>query len=99
MKKIFSLLLFLFSLSAFGQLKIKDLPTTTSGTLNDYLLKDFFTGASGATQKITIANFITTYGLNTYTATPIFQGANSYTANTSINNTGTFSLTSSGLTT
>lgn len=59
MKKIISLLL--ISTLAFGQVKIKDLPTTTTGIGGDFLLKDDAAGISGSTKKISITNFLSTY--------------------------------------
>jgi len=59
MKKI--LLLLLLSSSLFGQIKIKDLPTTTTGSVGDFLLKDDAAGVPGSTKKISITNFLATY--------------------------------------
>lgn len=41
--------------------KVQDLPTTTTGSTSDYLIKDKAAGGSGATQKMTIASFITNF--------------------------------------
>ena len=61
MKKI--ILFLLLSNVAFGQIKVKDLPTTTTGSTNDYLLKDDAAGTPGSTKKISIASFIDAYTL------------------------------------
>lgn len=64
MKKI--LILFLFPLICFGQsIKVKDLPTTTTGASGDYFIKDDAAGTSGSTKKISAANIISTYSLVT----------------------------------
>lgn len=68
MKKILSILLFLPILLS-AQIKVKNLPTTTTGTTGDYLIKDDAGGAPGATKKISIADFITAYSLGGGTAT------------------------------
>jgi len=65
MKIKLSILAVFVSLFSFSQIKIKDLPTTTTGSTLDYLLKDAVAGTPGSTQKISIANFITTYSLQT----------------------------------
>lgn len=73
MKKKLLLFGLLFqSILSFSQIKIKDLPTTTTGSTSDWLLKDDVAGVSGSTKKITVADFISTYSLGgsgTYTVT------------------------------
>lgn len=64
MKRIFLLLAFLPLLSL-AQIKIKNLPNTTVGTGSDYLIKDRSDGGSGATQKITLDDFLRTYSIST----------------------------------
>lgn len=60
MKKILFVILFLpIFLSA--QIKVKNLPTTTTGLLGDYLIKDDSAGISGSTKKIAMFDFISTY--------------------------------------
>ncbi len=39
-------------------IKVQDLPTTTTGATGDFLIKDKVAGGSGATQKMSIASFI-----------------------------------------
>ena len=52
----------LASICGYSQgVKVKDLPTTTTGTLNDYLIKDYYTGGAGSTQKIKVSDFIIAY--------------------------------------
>lgn len=70
MKKIV-LIFLLIPLFSIGQgIKVKDLPTTTTGTSNDFLIKDYYTGTSGSTQKISVQNFIDTYISNSFLAIP-----------------------------
>lgn len=61
MKKIIILILLVFAallvaLSSDAQIKVQNLPTTTTGTVNDFLIKDYYTGGAGSTQKITCKN-------------------------------------------
>lgn len=63
MKQIIILAFILQSTFVFSQIKIKDLPTTTTGASGDFLLKDDAAGISGSTKKISVANFISTYSL------------------------------------
>lgn len=69
MKKILSILLLLSSLFGNAQIKIKDLPTTTTGVVGDFLLKDDVAGIPGSTKKINITNFKATYFPNLFTGT------------------------------
>lgn len=80
MKKI--LFLILISANLFSQIKIKDLPTTTTGATGDFLLKDDAAGIPGSTKKISVANFLSTYiggaavtGSGTTNYVPKFTGA------------------------
>jgi len=59
----FLILFFISTLGVFGQTKVKDLPQTTTGTTGDFLIKDYYTGASGSTQKIAISDFLNNYGI------------------------------------
>jgi hypothetical protein len=67
MKKIFLSLYFAIHVftSAFGQIKVTNLPATTTGTNSDFLIKDDAAGVGGSTKKITVGNFISTYSLTT----------------------------------
>lgn len=42
-------------------IKVQDLPTTTTGSTGDFIIKDKSAGGTGATQKISIASFITAF--------------------------------------
>lgn len=81
MRKILMLLL-LTPLFATAQVKVKDLPTTTTGTIHDYLLKDDSAGVSGSTKKINILNFLNTYksgmGFIPYSDTTMGKPATKY---------------------
>lgn len=62
MKKIkFTFALLMFAFFATAQIKVKDLPTTTTGSTSDFLLKDDVAGVAGSTKKISVANFLSTY--------------------------------------
>jgi hypothetical protein len=64
MKKIILAIFSLFFFySGYGQIKICQLPQTNSGTSNDWLIKEDSTCVSG-TKRITVADFIATYGLS-----------------------------------
>ena len=68
LKLLLPILIVCQALSTFAQTstKVKDLPTTTTGTNGDFLIKDYYTGVSGSTQKITVSNFLSLYNLLTY---------------------------------
>lgn len=74
MKKILLVSTFLFSsfIHSFAQspapVKVKDLPTTSSGTTGDFILKDRADGSK--TEKIAISNFISTYSFVVGTPPP-----------------------------
>lgn len=94
MKKIILAIALSFGMIAYvpAQIKIKDLPNTTVGTGSDYLLKDRSDGGSGATQKISVNNFLTTYSIVT---TPnVIAG----TGVTLTKNTNTLTISASGTT-
>ena len=86
MKKI--LLFLLISSVTFAQVKVANLPTTTTGTTGDYLIKDYYTGTTGSTQKITVGNFIGTYINGSFIP---------YTGATGNVNLATYSLYANGL--
>jgi len=87
MKKILSIL-FLLPLLLSAQIKIKDLPTTTTGAVGDFLLKDDVAGIPGSTKKINITNFKATYFPNIITGT----GTTNYIAKWSSSTAQTSSL-------
>ncbi|HRH54790.1 MAG TPA: hypothetical protein PLN38_15790, partial [Chitinophagales bacterium] len=62
MKKLLTIIMcFFFICSVNAQIKIKDLPTTTTGISGDFLLKDDAAGIPGSTKKISVGNFLLTY--------------------------------------
>lgn len=69
-----------------AQIKVKNLPTTTVGTGADYLIKDRSDGGAGATQKITVSNFLTTYSIS---STNVLSGTYTPTITNTNNMTGT----------
>lgn len=64
MKKLFFFCSIIFYGLAYSQ-PISQLPTTTTGASGDFLIKNDAAGGTGATKKISVANFITTYSLST----------------------------------
>lgn len=56
----FGLLLLSGEISA--QIKVHNLPTTTTGIKGDYLIKDDSVGTAGSTKKIAVRDFLSTYG-------------------------------------
>jgi hypothetical protein len=86
MKKILILSAIIISaLQGFAQIKVKDLPTTTTGSTNDFIIKDDAAGIAGSTKKINVGNFISAYSLQTALifSTPL------------VNTSGTISITNS----
>lgn len=80
-----SLVLFLLlPLIAFGQIKVKDLPTTTTGTQHDNFLKDDSAGVSGSTKKINWAALKSLYSIATATGTGSYVGK--FTGTTTLGN-------------
>ncbi len=67
MKNIISILLFALTFQLSAQIKVKDLPTTTTGSTSDFLIKDDAAGVSGSTKKISITNFVSTYFPSVFT--------------------------------
>lgn len=64
MKKLFLFCSIIFYGLVYSQ-PISQLPTTTTGASGDFLIKNDAAGGTGATKKISVANFITTYSLST----------------------------------
>ncbi|MES2382596.1 MAG: hypothetical protein V4538_16225 [Bacteroidota bacterium] len=58
-KFAFAFILIPFLLTA--QIKVKDLPTTTTGSSGDFILKDDVAGTPGSTKKISISDFKSVY--------------------------------------
>lgn len=99
MKKIFLSFLFILSGLLTAQIKVKDLPTTTTTATGDFLIKDKAAGTPGSTQKITLGNVfnwaITTYSLQT--SSPISGlTTNKYTKATSATAIGDALLSDDG---
>lgn len=99
MKNIFLSFLFILSGLLTAQIKVKDLPTTTTTATGDFLIKDKAAGTPGSTQKITLGNVfnwaITTYSLQT--SSPISGlTTNKYTKATSATTIGDALLSDDG---
>jgi hypothetical protein len=84
MKKI--LFLILISANLFSQIKIKDLPTTTTGSTGDFLLKDDAAGIPGSTKKISVANFLSTYLVSNIIGSGTTNYIPKFTSSTTIGN-------------
>jgi len=70
MKKSIVISLLVASVSALNaQTEVKNLPTTTTGNVGDFLIKDDAAGIPGSTKKINVSNFITTYSIQTVPTT------------------------------
>ena len=78
MKKLLTIIMcFFFICSVNAQIKIKDLPTTTTGISGDFLLKDDAAGIPGSTKKISVGNFLLTYVPSIF-----LSGTTNYVTNT-----------------
>ncbi len=76
MKNILLILICFITSACFSQIKVKDLPTTTTGAGGDFLIKDDAAGTSGSTKKISVANFESTYSLTVGGITTLNAGSN-----------------------
>lgn len=95
------LILFCLPIMSFGQIKIKDLPTTDSGSVNDFILKDDSAGVSGSTKKISVADFISTYlpgsATSSGSSSPLFFAKAATTASLTVTyTTNTLTATTNG---
>lgn len=95
MKKIlFILLLISFNVySQGGGMRVKDLQTTTTGSTNDYLIKDDSAGTPGSTKKIKVSAFKTLYGVGSVTSVGATGGTGITITGSPITTSGTLTVT------
>lgn len=69
--------------------KVQDLPTTATGAVGDFLVKDKAAGGVGGTEKISITNFIITY------LQSLFNAKENVASGTTASGTDTYAATPS----